>query len=109
MDLLEIQLKSPIGSEEVIYLRSELIAVDRHEYLIIDTGNYDFVSFEVLKQFKNLLLDLEPCLMKFKKIAIVHSPWELSEEESKHRYMFISKEKAVEWLLSGNDKPNQSV
>lgn len=102
MNLLEIVLKNPIGGDEVIRLRSELIKAEKHDYLIVDLGSYDFVSIEVMKQFRILLTDLEPCLIKFKKIALIHSPVIITESSSPDRYNFcISKKRANEWLKSG--------
>lgn len=102
MNLLEIALKNPIGYDEVIRLRSELINAEKHEYLIVDLGSYDFVSTEVMKQYRTLLTDLEPCLTKFRKIALIHSPTIITESSSPYRYnLCVSKERAMEWLDSG--------
>jgi hypothetical protein len=105
MSLLEIHLKNPVGNDEITCLRSELIAAKKHDYLIIDVGGYDFASIGVLKQFRDLLSDLEPCLMKFKKIVLIHSPMIIKESSSPERYnLCISKEKAIEWLESGGEQ-----
>lgn len=104
MKLLEIKLINPIGKEEVIRLRSELIKSKKYDYLMIDLGVYDFESMVVLKQFRNLLSDLEPCLMKFKKITLIHSPLARKQSSSPERYnLCISKEKAIEWLESNDE------
>jgi hypothetical protein len=100
MNLLEIKLENPIGHDEVIRLRSELISAKRHDFLIIDTGAHDFLSINVIEHLRDQLSDLEPCLMKFKKIALIHLPQYLKECSNPDKYnFFTSKENATEWLL----------
>ncbi|MCE7993683.1 MAG: hypothetical protein HEP71_16985 [Roseivirga sp.] len=104
MSMLEIRLKNPIDKDEVTGLRAELVAAEKHDYLIIDLGMYDFVSGDVHAKFRNVMSDMEPCLMKFKKLVLVHSPFAWEEGISWDRCnICLSKEKAVEWLMSGED------
>jgi hypothetical protein len=101
MNLLEINLENPIGYDEVIRLRSELISAKRHDFLIIDTGAHDFLSIKVLKQLKHQLSDLEPCLTKFKKIALIHPSEFTSESNYYEKYIFFtSKKNATTWFLN---------
>ena len=101
MNLLEINLENPIGHDEVIRLRSELISAKRHDFLIIDTGAHEFLSIKVIKQLKDQLSDLEPCLTKFKKIALIHLPQYLNECSNPDKYnFFTSKEDATKWFLT---------
>jgi hypothetical protein len=103
MNLLEISLKNPIGPDEVIRMGSEIIASMGFDYLIVDVGSYDFVSIQVMKEFRNLLIDLEPCLTKFKKVALIHSPIIIGECSSPNRYnLCISKNTAVQWFESND-------
>ena len=100
MNLLEINLEKPIGHDEVIRLRSELISAKRHDFLIIDTGVHDFLSLKVIKHLRDQLSDLEPCLTKFKKIALIHLPQYKNESSSPNKYNFFpSKEDAMKWFL----------
>lgn len=100
MNLLEIKLENPIGHDEVIRLRSELISAKRHDFLIIDTGAHDFLSIKVIKHLRDQLSDLEPCLTKFKKIALIHLPQFINESCNPDKYnFFISKEDATKWFL----------
>lgn len=104
MSLLEIHLENPIGPDEITRLRSELIAAQKHDLLIIDVGDYDFASAEELEQVRNLLSDLEPCLMKFKKVALIHSPAGINESSSPGKYnLCISRKMAMEWLESDDE------
>ncbi|MFT4665481.1 MAG: hypothetical protein ACI9RM_001292 [Ulvibacter sp.] len=101
MDLLEIKLENPIGLDEVIRLKSELILAKKHDFLIIDTGAYDFESTKVLNHFRTQLADLEPCLTKFKKIALIMTPLYEAENSNRYRHNYCSsKEEAIEWLES---------
>ena len=100
MKLLEIILENPIGHDEIIRLRSELISAKRHDFLIIDTGADDFLSIKVMKHLRDQLDDLEPCLTKFKKIALIHAPQYHDESSSPDKYnFFFSKKDAMKWLL----------
>lgn len=99
MNLLEIKLENPIGHYEVIRLRSELISAKRHDFLIIDTGAHDFLSIKVIKHLRDQLSDLEPCLTKFKKIALIHLPQFQNESGTPDKYnFFTSKEDAMKWF-----------
>ena len=101
MNLLEIKLENPIVFDEVMRLRSELIFAKKHDFLIINLGSSDAVPNEIIKHFKDQLSDLEPCLTKFKKIALIHAPLHEIECSSPHRYHLCkSKEEAIKWLLS---------
>jgi len=100
MNLLEINLEKPIGHDEVIRLRSELISAKRHDFLIIDTGVHDFLSLKVIKHLRDQLSDLEPCLTKFKKIALIHPPQYHNESiDSGTSIFFTSKEDSLKWFL----------
>ncbi len=104
MNLLEIKLENPIAYDEVIRLRSVLIAAKRHDFLIIDTGAHDFISVKVIKYFRDQLSDLEPCLTKFKKIAFIHAPRYQSENSDPDKYnFFTSKENAARWFGNGEE------
>lgn len=99
MNILEIKLENPIGIDEVIRLRSELIISKRHDYLIIDTGAHDFVSIKVMKYLKDQLSDLEPCLTKFKRIALIHPPKYSNESNNPKQYdYFSSRREALNWF-----------
>ena len=101
MDLLEIKLENPIGLEEIIRLKSELIQAKKHDFLIIDTGNFDFESTKVLNQFRAQLSDLEPCLTKFDKVALVlGSLFEIENSSHPRANYCHSKEEAIIWLRS---------
>ena len=105
MNILEIKLENPIGLDEVIRLRSELIISKRHDCLIIDTGAHDFASIKVMKYLKDQLSDLEPCLTKFKRIAFLHLPPNRNESENpKHYDYFYSREEAINWFENGNQE-----
>lgn len=100
MKLLEIKLENPIGHYEIIRLKSELTSSKRYDFLIIDTGTDDFLSIEVINHLRDQLTDLEPCLSKFKKIAMIHTPSFVQESSSRERYKFFtSKHKAMRWFL----------
>jgi len=100
MKLLEIKLESPIGHDEVIRLRSELISAKRYDFLLIDAGEHDSLSLKVSEYLREQLSDLEPCLTKFKKIALIHIPQYENECSSSDTYkLFTSKEEAMKWLF----------
>ena len=90
MKLLQIKLENPIGHDEVIRLRSELISANRHDFLIIDTGAYNFLSIKVIEHLRDQLSDLEPCLSKFKKIAFIYAPQFQNESVSLDKYNFFT-------------------
>ncbi|GEM_PF-5793307 len=99
-NFLEIKLVCPIGNDEIIRLKSELINAKKHDFLIIDTGTNDFVSMEVIKNFRAQLTDLEPCLTKFKKIALIQTPSFINEDCNPNKYhFFTSKELATKCFL----------
>ncbi|MFK7810290.1 MAG: hypothetical protein AB8F74_20975 [Saprospiraceae bacterium] len=99
MNLLEVKLENPIGFDEVIRLKSALIQAEKHDFLIIDIGNYDFESGKVLSLFTSQLYDLEPCLTKFKKVALVVA-YSNDAESKRHIVHNIcnSREEAIKWL-----------
>ena len=105
MTLFKIKLESPIVKDEVIRLKSELLSAEKHDLLIIDTGTYNFISTDVFKYFKAQLSDLEPCLNKFKRIALIQTPAYENETTTPERYsLFTSLEEATEWYLHKENK-----
>ncbi len=98
--ILEINLENPIGQDEVIRLKSELIKSKKHDFLIIDTGVYDFESIGVIIFFRMQLIDLGPCLTKFKKIAMVTPPppYQNKRDVPEHYNHFFSKTEAIKWF-----------
>ncbi len=97
--MLEIKLSCPIEYDEVVRLRSELINSKSHEYVIIDIGTSNFASTATSKFFKEQLSDLEPCLTKFKKVALVFNPMDLIETSTPNKFdFFTSKKNAINWF-----------
>jgi len=98
--ILEINLENPISEGEVIRLKSELIKSKEHDFLIIDTGAYDFESVRAIDFFRRQLVDLGPCLTKFKKIALITPPppYNNNRNTPESYDHFFSKIQAVKWF-----------
>jgi len=106
MRLLEIKLENPIGQDEIIRLRSELIKAKNFDFLIIDTGLHNFSSIRVHQQFKHHLDDLEPCLTKFKKIAIIRPRFNKKKKSKPYKKLYSRKD-AINWFK--NSTPHESI
>ncbi len=98
--ILEIELKNPLGYYEIMSLKSEIMTAKNYNFLIIDIGKHDFASINVIKYFKEQLLIMEPQLLKFEKIALIHPPEYRNESSNPEIYdYFTSKVEAKKWFL----------
>ena len=57
-------------------MKSRLISVEKHDFLIINIEDGNFNSEDALKNYTYHITDIEPCFMKFKKVAFIH-PYKL--------------------------------
>ncbi len=97
--LLKIDLTNPITHEEVKRMIQKILDVSNPGLLLIDFGNHDFESLEVLKFCKEEFNRIQSVLLMFSKIAIVTIPPFKSEsgDFEKLQY-FYSAIDAKEWL-----------
>lgn len=100
MEILEITLENPISHTEINRLKADIEAEEICDYLMIDSGNHDFISLSVIKYFKQQMLALETPLSRFKKIALIHPPEYTNESSNPEKYnYFTSGIKAKAWFL----------
>ena len=73
---------------------------NQYDFLLINFGNHNFASLEVMKHFKERFKQLETEFRKFQKIAFIHPPEYKNEsrEPSFYNY-FTSKDEAIKWFL----------
>jgi hypothetical protein len=101
MNLLEINLENPIDDSEVIYLKSRLISVEKHNFLVINIGQGNFLSEDVFKNYIDQLTDIEPCFVKFKKVAFIHPSLIIGMNFTIEGIkFFISRDEAIHWFLN---------
>lgn len=99
MNILEIDLKNPITHKEINRIEEKLKAIKGCDFLIIDTGEHDFDSIQVIKYFREQMANLGPYLKPFKKIALVRPTQYQNESTSPEVYDFFdSKEEARSWF-----------
>lgn len=100
MGILEIKVKNPINTDSIELLILEIQETENYRFLLIDTGDHDFFSIEVIKYFKEEIYAIETHVRKFEKVAFIHPPHFRNESEVPEKYeYFSSKEEAVAWLL----------
>jgi len=99
-NILEISLRNPIGYDEIADLKSQLMIAENYSFLVIDTGKHDFVSINIIKHFREQMQVLEPQLLKFEKIALLHPPEYRNESSNPKMYQyFTSIIEAKKWFL----------
>lgn len=99
-NVLEIIIKNPIGYDEIAYLKSQIMIAKNFSFLIIDTGKHDFVSINIIKHFRAQMQSLEPQLLEFEKIALIHPPEYRNESTNPELYdYFTSIIDAKKWFL----------
>jgi hypothetical protein len=99
MNILEIDLKNPITPEEINSIEEKLKVIKGCDFLIIDTGEHDFESIEVIKYFRTQMDNLGPYLNLFKKIALIRpSQYQNVSTNPEVYYFFDSKEEARAWF-----------
>jgi hypothetical protein len=100
MRVLEINLKNPIGLDEIDDFKNELSKSEDYDFLIIDTGTHGFEAIEVIKYFKDQFVALESRLSTFKKIALIRPTQYKNQSTNPEVYDFFdSKEEAKKWFL----------
>ncbi len=100
---MKIVLENPITCKEVNKMILEILNISPPNTLLIDFGNHNFESLEVLKFCKTELSHKEPLLLKFNRIAFLTIPPYKNESiDSEKLKQFYSEQEAHEWLLSGS-------
>jgi len=102
MTIKEILIANPISNESIDQLFDEIELCDS-QFLIINIGEHEFESLEVLKNLKNRFNKEKETLIRFKKIAFVHPKKydNKSQDLNKYNY-FCDREKAINWLTENN-------
>lgn len=103
MQLLKVQIQNPITIQSVdafIVEISEWIKAnhDASKQLIVNFGDHNFCSFDVIKYCKNQLKLIEPSLLQFHKIAFVHPPQYSNSSDNEKLNYFTSDDEALKWL-----------
>lgn len=77
---------------------------ENYSFLIIDSGKHDFVSINIIKYFRDEMQNLEPQLLKFEKIALIHPPKYSNESSNPDLYDYFSSiVDAKKWFLKKID------
>ena len=99
--MVRIDLKNPITCLEVDKMVEQILKVPQPNLLLIDFGNHNFESIEVLKYCKKELSKIESELLQFNKIAFLTIPPYKSESKDSEKLKYFHKEeRAKEWMLS---------
>ncbi len=102
--MVKIILKNPITHNEVNKMTQQISKIVHTHLLLIDFGNHNFESIEVLKYCKKKLSDIDSILLKFEKIAFLTIPPYKSESKDSEKLKFFhSEERAKEWLIKKQD------
>lgn len=100
MSILKIDLKNPISCREIDRLTTILVNAKGHDFLIVDYGEHDFESLDVIKYCRDQLQSIESYLLKFKKIAMIHPPQFINESNDPEILNYFTTEyEAEEWFL----------
>ena len=67
MNILEVTFNNPIGYAELEGLKVEIEITQNYDFLIVDPGNHDFVSLDVIKFFRGQFQSVKGQLLKLKK------------------------------------------
>ena len=99
--MVKIDLQNPITSKEVNKMIQQILKISNPNLLMIDFGNHQFESIEVLKFCKKELSNIESVLLKFNKIAFLTiPPYKSESQDSEKLKYFHFEEKAKEWIFS---------
>jgi hypothetical protein len=99
--MVKINLQNPITCKEVNKMTQQILKISKPSLLIIDFGDHNFESIEVLKFCKKELSNIESVLLKFNKIAFLTiPPYKSESQDSEKLKYFHLEEKAKEWILS---------
>ncbi len=101
MDINKITLKNPINHQEVDSLVIKILNGKQQDYLIINFGNHEFETLNVIKYCRKQLENIESHLMNYKKIAMVHPPEYKNESNDEKRLQYFNSEsEAMNWFLA---------
>ena len=98
MHYKEIQIKNPITTKSVDQLIDDIKACNT-SFLIINIGEHNFESVEVMKELKNRLTAELKSQNHIRKIAFLIPPGITNKSADENLYRYFSKKaEAVEWL-----------
>ena len=99
--MMKIDLENPITHREVNNMIQQILKISKPNLLLIDFGNHNFESIEVLKYCKEELSKIESILLRFNKIAFLTiPPYKSESQDSEKLKYFHIEEKAKEWILA---------
>jgi len=99
--MIKIDLQNPITCKEVNKMIQQILKISNPNLLMIDFGDHQFESIEVLKFCKKELSNIESVLSSFNKIAFLTiPPYKSESQDSEKLKYFHFEEKAKEWILS---------
>lgn len=89
-------------------MMTRIIAGDLHsQVLLIDFGAHDFTSLAVLRFCKEELQKIEPCLLRFRKIAMLSVPPYQGERLATDQLKYFHSEiEANSWLTMRVERGN---
>ena len=100
--MVRINLKNPIDHNAVNGMIQQILEIPQPGLLLIDFGNHNFESIEVLKYCKVQLNSIQSPLLKFRRIAFLTiPPYANDSPDSKQLKYFHSEEDAEEWMAAG--------
>ena len=100
MNVSEVYITNPISHKSIEKLFND-IELCEASLLIVNTGDHDFESIDVLRELKLRFIKEEAKLNRFRRIAFIHPPEVSNKSENEERYnYFCSREEAIVWLLT---------
>ena len=98
MNYTELHINNPINFKSIDELFEDIKSCNSL-HLIINIGEHNFESIEVIKELRNRLNLEKNTLNRFRKIAFLNPPGFENKSDDEDRYNFFSdKNKAVKWL-----------
>ena len=98
--MVKIDLENPITRSGVNEMVLRILEVSQPSTLMIDFGNHNFESIDVMKYCKLELSKIESVMLRFEKIGFLSiPPFKGESRDSEKLRYFHSEVKAKEWML----------
>ena len=98
MNYTEIHVSNPINMNSIDALFEEIKDCNSL-YLMINIGEHNFKSIEIIKELKNRFSLEKDTLNRFNKIVFLHPPQFQNKSDDDERYNFFNhKDEAIDWL-----------
>ena len=98
--MVRIKLENPITQKEIDKMIQQVLKVSKPNILMIDYGDHNFESMEIMRYCRLELNRIESTLTRFSKIAFLSVPPYKSESKYHNKLGYFHSEiEANEWLL----------